>query len=1072
MKAAYLWIIFIFIAGVAISLYLIPSKEELAFLKLKSQNPSQAEEFYQEQYNKGVRTPSIVYELSIIYERQGKLDQAIKVIKEYSDTHPEDADVLTRLADLYYLNHQFKEFDQTLVKMRQMKAKIDPDYLRELKEFYKSQHNVQQQESLLNEIIQTGKADEGDYAELSILYAQEKQFEKAASLLKTRRIYFDEKNTPDMILFELWVNDKIGKAQSQEAVRTVADYLKKKKDPLLTLHTLEQFKESYPSLAPQLIQLMQSEIKKNPRLEGVALSIMWDHPDQREKVFRKLLRLEKFSKDDPQLQNFLFNIYLERDNDEHLLHLIQNTPMQKIDERAFIDFSLTARNSEKTRWAIEMQKALGQKYLEEHPLRALSLSIAAQQNEARVKFNQYVKEHSLTPSEKYNLFRLAVAAKWNQEALELGATLPPYTGLKESDLVEIAQAYASMKKAEILYPLFEKELPTMGNKNADAALTLLDIALHRTKKAADWIEQQKTIKENILKAYFETAKESQEYALDLLIAKRLLKDYPSRSAQSSYALALVQVGIIEKGIALLKDLYYKTPLNPQIQRDYFSALIVAVKKDKSYKHDLLAFMQNKERQGHLSTELRREFAYIYLETFHDFHKAQALFLTLAEETPANREDIQTLIYLWGPHVSQEQTLWVEQHAEKADGEELAYWLENLNFIGDFKATICIFRKRAKDCLYFKAYFAYMQALAYEKLKNELQRTVEIVFLMVQERKQLEELAVYAEEGEHPEARIWIWERIVADHPEDPLAWQALAKAQYDARAYCQAGGSLEAFFELNQEKNSKLYESFYEYAEVLRKRHDYIGSSHYYCLAMRQIADAEEQTPRMKEIAALSYYQLYMFGECLQDIAAAFNVSLPGCMPVPEKLFLGTLIKIDSLKSLRYMNEYFVMSGRDPNAAAGFANMLMDYGWLSTAENYLYNIKFYSPEKFEILCEESSDKKIRQSFRLQCEGESPPGHCPGLLHLQSFGLKPPQTACYQPVRLLQLGLKHPRTACYQPVRLTVQQQPVGLKSLQTACYQPERLKVQQPRATPWERFTLPSQSERLQEKTFPRSYAQ
>ncbi|QLH35026.1 MAG: hypothetical protein HWD61_01820 [Parachlamydiaceae bacterium] len=70
MKLAYFWILLLVAVGALITLYLIPSGEELALIQLKSQKYSEAEQFYIDEYNKGVRTPGIIYELSILYEKR------------------------------------------------------------------------------------------------------------------------------------------------------------------------------------------------------------------------------------------------------------------------------------------------------------------------------------------------------------------------------------------------------------------------------------------------------------------------------------------------------------------------------------------------------------------------------------------------------------------------------------------------------------------------------------------------------------------------------------------------------------------------------------------------------------------------------------------------------------------------------------------------------------------------------------------------------------------------------------------------------------------------------------------
>lgn len=904
MKTAYFWIIFLVAIGVVISFYLIPSGEELALIHLKSQKFSEAENFYLNQYEKGVRTPTIVYELSVLYENKGDLDKAIHIIEEYAKAHPEDTDVLKRLADLYYLNSQYKEYAQTLIQMNHQKAKMEPDTLRELEDYYKEQRDIKQEESILNEIIKSGKGDQDDYAELAMLYFQGKQFEKAASILKTRRIYFEDKNTIDMILFELRVDTHLGKEQSENAVRMVADYLKKKNDPKITSYVLMLFKEQYPDLALQLIDLLQPNIEHNPSLEKDVLLILWDHPDQKEKIHQKVMKLEKYAKKSSALQNFIFEVYLDRNDDENLLRLIRNTPPQQIEERRIVDLSILSAINDKPALAKEMQQALGPEYLKDHPLRALALAIGAKQNDARNRLNDYLKTHAMTRTDLFFLFQLAAAAKFEKEALEIGKKLPPYIGMQEMELLEIAQDYAGMKKADVLYPMIVTSLPTIGNKNGEAALALLDIALHRPEVAVDWLQRQQKIKENTLKVFFEVAKEYKEYALDLYIAERLVKEYPSLSSESSYGLALVQAGKIENGIAVLKQLYTKHPLSPQIQKDYLAALVLAVKQNKQYVQDLKIVMNDRERQGHLSKNTVRDFGYIYLETLRDYPKAKRNFFTLANESPANSDDVQTLIYLWGPRVSEVDAQWIEKHAELASNDDLAYWLENLNFIGRYRCTIHLFQKHVGSLLCARAYFAYMQALSEEKCKDELRRTIDILFPMIVDRKQLEDLSAYAELAEYPEARVWVWQRIVAEFPEDSSAWQALGRALFDLRAYCMARVALEMFFYLDQGSNLKFYESLYEYAEVLRKHRHFPLSRRYYVFALIEIAAAEERTPLMKEIAAQCYYQLSMNREGL-------------CM----------------------MREYFEMTGKDADAAAAYANMLMDNGRLRSTE-YLIDSLF------------------------------------------------------------------------------------------------------------------------------------
>jgi len=904
MKTAYFWIIFLVLVGIVASLYLIPTTDELAIIHLKSRRFSAAQNFYLDQYNQGVRTPAVVYELSVLYEKEGDLDDAIKIFQEYTAAHPDDADAFKRLAELYYLNNQYDEYGNTLAKMAALKTKLDPDTLRALKGYYQEKNEKQQQEAVLNTIIKSGKGNEDDYAELAGIYAQEKKFDKAAEILKTRRTYFVEHNTIDMILFELWIDTHLGKIQSEEAVKMVADYLKKKNDPKITFYVLNLFKESYPNLALQLVSLVQPLIGDHTNLELAVLLILKDHPEQKEKVEQEISKLQAITKKNPMLQNFLFDIYMSEEDDEQLLNLIHTTPPQQIEERELIDLATLATIKDKPELVQEVQEALGPEYLQEHPLRALALEIGAQEEDAHKKLDDYLETRSMTRTDRFFLFRLAAAAKFTKEALEIGNSFPPFVAMQEDELLDIAEAYVGMKKADLLYPMIEKSIPTIGEKNAGPALTLLNIALKHPQAAKEWMQAQIKIKEGALKVFFETAKDVKEYPLAFDIAQRLYEHYPSASSESDYGLALVQIGKITEGMPLLKQLYADHPLNSQIQRDYLAALIVAVKQDKQYTHDLVAYMDTREKQGHLPKELLRNFGYIYIETLHNFSKAKNTFFALANEPHPNHQDIETLIYLWGPRVSEEHARWIEGQAHSS--EDIAYWLENLNFIGRFQSTIHVFQERApKD---IKAYFAYMQALANEKWMDELKRTIYVLFPKLTNRKQLEELATYAEVAEYNEARVWVWQKIASEFPYDPKAWQALGRALFDMRSNTVAREALENFFDLDQGTNSKYYESLYEYAEILRKQRYFSLSREYYVAALDTIAMAEEQTLRMTEIAAQSYYQLNRnsYYKLNTDREALFEI-----------------------------DEFFTLSGKDADSTAAYANLLMDTGRLKQAQQLL-----------------------------------------------------------------------------------------------------------------------------------------
>ncbi|QLH35025.1 MAG: hypothetical protein HWD61_01815 [Parachlamydiaceae bacterium] len=74
--------------------------------------------------------------------KKGDLDQAIQLIREYVRHNPDDVDALKRLLDLYYLDNKYKDYEQTLIKLYDLHAKLDIDSLRELKDSYQTKETL------------------------------------------------------------------------------------------------------------------------------------------------------------------------------------------------------------------------------------------------------------------------------------------------------------------------------------------------------------------------------------------------------------------------------------------------------------------------------------------------------------------------------------------------------------------------------------------------------------------------------------------------------------------------------------------------------------------------------------------------------------------------------------------------------------------------------------------------------------------------------------------------------------------------------------------------------------------
>ena len=925
MKTPIFWIIILVLFGVVLSFYFLPSYEELALIKLKQNKYSEAKNYYLQQYQKGNQTPDIIMALSEIYEKEGNLSEAIDLIENYAQQNPKDVSVLKYLADLYRLNQQYDDYFHTLIKINHQIS--DPDVLEQLIQWNKDQNLTDPLIQMLEKLIAMGKADESYYLELTYLYFLQNDYEKAYSLLQKRRHLFPKSVTLNDILFELQISSKLGETPrlKQESVELLAHFLIEKKSPQLVYIAFGKVKSQYPEFLPLFISLLKPLINNNTTLEAFVLELQKTDETNPDQYISSLFELLDKDPNNIFIQQRLFDELLNTGNQKFILYAIHKFSVKKLEEYSLINFFIYTMTAHQPFLSQEMEKALGSDYLKKNPAIAIALAMTANNEQTGENLKDLVKNHHLTLTERYYLFKGFAAAQLEKETLEIGTQLQPYINMDDHKIAEIALIYVKFKKAHLLHQMFEQAIPIVGKKSLTYGLVILDVALGNTKKVQDWLNKQEHVEESIFSDLYTTAEESREFPFALYVAKKRFHDYPSFHNEADYAFALVQTGEIDKGISIFENLYAHHKDDLFIEQNYFYALNLAAKNNPHYLDQLKSVMLNLEKRKPFPRNLILDFAYSYLDILYDYPKAKRIFYRLAKDAPAQSDVVQTYIYLHGPYPSIDMIRWLEGRAINAKPDQLGLWLDHLNFVGAHCSVITIAESRFHS-LNLKAHFAYMDALVFEKLKPQLRNEIDVVFYQIQDKKQLEKLSQYAEQAEYLAARRRIWESIISKWPEDLIAWQNLAKASFDQHDYYATSEALQNLFsryfylyECDHENGdgipvysdiaSKIrwYEIYYEYAEVWKKRRRYTKAEEYYLLAISQVDQAQEQTVEMLQTKSLSFFKLNLitprFGT--NNIAAEF------------------------------MRQAYEWSSRNPEMTAAYANMLMDMGKLEKAGEIL-----------------------------------------------------------------------------------------------------------------------------------------
>ncbi|MCX6989705.1 MAG: hypothetical protein NTX49_01370 [Chlamydiae bacterium] len=905
MRTFYVWICFLSVAGIVLSVFLFPTRGDLALIDLKSKKYSRAELYYKAEYAKGNSSADIIIPLSQIEEKLGHINESIALIKEYIQSHPNDVEALELLASLYQINQEYEAYFTVLLRLEKLQESSRT--LKALSDYYEASGDNQARRLVLEKLVTKEEAESIDYLHLAHSQAEKKHYKKAVNLLSLRRKRFLHDVTIDDMIFEVWLVMQISKEKGgdpeleKKAMRILAHYLIHKNKTDMAYYSLGTVQEHYPNQTGYFIQELHPLLSKHPSLEVASLAILWDQSSQPKKILQRLIQLYSQDSTSPELQNLLFNIFIEKNDSILLVDMIRSSDVERLEDRTVTSLLILGATKGNPLFAKELQCAYKESYVRTHPFIRVELAIGAQDPKGIEELREGLQNHSFSQVEKLLLVKLLAAQGLEGESLALNQQLIPYEGLEDSDLLDLALSFNKMKKSDELYKSIESSIAQIGEEKAGPALALLNITLHRSKKAAAWLYTQKNVDFSTLALLQEAAQKEKEYPLALYIAKRQLQAYPSPLSQADYGLALVQVGKVEAGVTLLNQDYLQNPDDSDVEATYFQALVLAAKASPHYQGQLREFMQEREKLGLVPVEMLRDFAYAYLSTLDEPDSAEKLFARLARGSSVAGDDMQALFYLWGPQVSEQKKQWIETQAKTASDEDFGPWMKELIFIGDYDMAIQLYNQRNSPSI--EAHFAYMDALIIQKNYLPVRKTIDKVSCESLTTEQLTKLADYAEASQYVEGAQKIAVKIQKRSPNDPASWQRLAKLSYEDGDYEATSFALTQFFtlcNLSCDQNPNLYESLFERAEVIDHNHKHSKAKKYYHLALAEIHKAKYPTFAMQEREVLIWYKL------------------------------GS-----KTRALRLMYKLYERSGRDPNVAASFAGMLMDMAYLKQAKQLL-----------------------------------------------------------------------------------------------------------------------------------------
>lgn len=899
--------------GIGFCIFLYPRNADFGLILLKSKKYQAAEKIYLKDYQNGDHSPAVVLALVKIYEGLNLPDKAISYIQEYLEKNPEDPDALQILANLYLRKQDYEHYFLTLEKIRS----IDPSKadVRELSKNYLAKGEHQKYCSSLEDLIAQNKGEESDYKDLAYCYAYGKNFLDASEALEIRRKKFPQKVQLQDILFEARMLHEGGQKNhdsklDKQGVELIADYLLEKNDPKLAIQALSEVDNLTPNQVPYFTERLSPLVQRSQALENSVLELRWyNKKEERAEVIQDIIDRYGVYPKDAKIQRILVESYIMNRKRQLILNQLDNAAPDLLNDQLISDLSSYALMEKNPELALKVQQMLGPDYLDKNPVQAALLAFAAETG-SHQDLDRLVSNKTLTTSELYQVLKFALATQNNQLAEKVAEALFTNTTLTEEELFWVVDAYVRAGREQEIYGQLTQNMSIYSKAKQELALVLLYTATGRSKSAAEWLKEHRIPPEDILNELYRVATEKEESPLALYIAKLIKERYPSFLADGYYAEALVRVGKVDAGMKVMEEVYESHQNDPDVISLYFSALTAAAKLNPSYSKKMAEMLKKIESHENVPPWLTEALAYVYIENLGDYEKGESLLVDKVESGTATKDDIDTLIYLWGPKVTIKQRDWIFQKASESCDEDLPVWLEHLAYIGDFCAVIELFEKRIGFCsccnqVKCEAYFTYLGALAYCELRCKMRYAIPVFYPRLTDLSDLIRLADFANQVQLYQISTAIWQCVVGREPFNLDAWFELSDAVYNEGNYRLALKTLSHYFNLGSSlgiKHPMLYRGLYEYGVSLETLGCCKQAKSYYIQSIGEICCRGTETFLMIETLSLSLERLYIYGG-----------------------------------SLAVMRQLYQYASHHPDVAASFAGLMMDMGKIRKTKRFIYN---------------------------------------------------------------------------------------------------------------------------------------
>ena len=736
----------IVIAGVAVSLTLIPGDEDLVRMQERDEKLVNAGLGFGKQYSMGVRTAFVVGGRADELIAEGNTLEAIAILEDYVTSNPNDPEGHLKLANVY----QYAEEDEKYLSELEWLAANAPDAnnLKLLADHYNYLREYEKQAATLKKLIQVSQGTQPEhYVALATIQTQIGDRKGAIETLESLQAQH-----PDHVSYDytkLLVTNLMQEAEGEQAFEYAQNWLNSSAVPQQVAELTNNINFlGRPDLAVQLIVPHRQLITKDVDVllayinahiaahrSGEAYKLMVTIHEQGKlptPLYRPFLQQALEKGDTGIALDVARKMNPEWFTEDDAINLLELARLQKAHELGDVlieQFDQPAYVQDKP--VLQAVIAL----LKDDPQADTAIAAALKVELSKIQHTRLAQACAREKKEKcFDVLVAKYPSLSEMNAMEVAEFVNLYitTGRQEEIYDAIDAAYqerpilvtswlwvsaASGKRAEVME--WVKDNPENASAPVLSQLYFMAYDNGHNMLATDLAELSYAQKdtpanrERLINAYMET----KQYAKALPLLRQDVGN--SQAHEDNYLIALSKLARNNSKYRTELTRHITTRLDSdeltqQRELEYLfmlinggnrSAALPYIRKYASrggewkrlydQTHNVASARTAASAPVKLSREAMLKLAFsqevadqrrreLAFELLNDGHRADTIeiFKLLAAKNGAFSRDVQELLFLWGPRLNAEQIVWLDQRARNSVGAESAKWIEYISSYTD------------------------------------------------------------------------------------------------------------------------------------------------------------------------------------------------------------------------------------------------------------------------------------------------------------------------------------------------------------------------------------------------------